>query len=286
MWADFVVDDALAFGAAGKGSEEDGDDSQVGELGEDLMCIVGSVVAADAGVVASDDEMGAAVVFPHDGMVDGFAWSGVFHAGAQNRHHRAFFEIVVLHECLVGFEDDVVAEVSGLFFADDRVDEDAVNKGECGFLDVFMADVWGVSGLEGDDFFPAFFFEENPCFFGCEVVFIKGSLFAFDESDGSCDEVGFHCVDGGNAGVAGVLCLVDVLGECFFVIGVKIFDVHDGVQVDVGVFEKDGVAGFGAVELFWFHIKCDGYGPGGVVGEAFVLYDGCEFVLVEKAGEW
>ena len=49
------------------------------ELREDVLGIVGAVVAAYARVIAADDEVGAAVVAPHQGVEDSLPRAGVAH---------------------------------------------------------------------------------------------------------------------------------------------------------------------------------------------------------------
>lgn len=56
----------------------------------------------------------------------------------ENCHDGVLFEVVVLHQGVVGLEDDFVLEVPGLLLANERVDEDAVDHGEGGLLDVLM----------------------------------------------------------------------------------------------------------------------------------------------------
>jgi hypothetical protein len=55
------------------------------DLVEDLLRVVGAVVVAHARVVAPDDEVRAAVVLPHDCVVDRLARAGVAHRGREHR---------------------------------------------------------------------------------------------------------------------------------------------------------------------------------------------------------
>ena len=59
------------------------------ELVEDVLRVVGAVVVADAGVVAADDEVRAAVVLAHDGVEDGLARPGVAHGRREDAQHHA-----------------------------------------------------------------------------------------------------------------------------------------------------------------------------------------------------
>ena len=49
------------------------------ERAEDVVRVVRAVIAAHAGVVAPDDEVGAAVVLAHDGVENRLARAGVAH---------------------------------------------------------------------------------------------------------------------------------------------------------------------------------------------------------------
>src|SRR3989338_3826797 len=65
------------------------------ELPEDFLRFKGAVILADPGVVASDDEMGASVVLPHQGMEDGLARPRVARPGGIQSEERAFRNEVV-----------------------------------------------------------------------------------------------------------------------------------------------------------------------------------------------
>jgi hypothetical protein len=55
------------------------------ELVEDLLRFVGPVVVADAGVVAPDDEVGAAVVLSYQRVKSGFLVPGISDCGGVDR---------------------------------------------------------------------------------------------------------------------------------------------------------------------------------------------------------
>ena len=65
------------------------------ELVEDLLRVVGAVVVADAGVVAADDEVRAAVVLAHDRVEDRLARAGVAHRRRVDGQQRAVRRVVV-----------------------------------------------------------------------------------------------------------------------------------------------------------------------------------------------
>jgi hypothetical protein len=66
------------------------------ELVEDELGVVGPVVIADAGVVAPDDEVGAAVVLATDGVPDSLPWAGVAHGRREGRHDDPVAGVVTL----------------------------------------------------------------------------------------------------------------------------------------------------------------------------------------------
>src|SRR5688572_11571112 len=71
------------------------------EVLEDLLGLVGPVVVADAGVVAADDEVGAAVVPAGDRVEDRLAGAGVMHLRGEDVEDHAVVGVVVLHQDLV-----------------------------------------------------------------------------------------------------------------------------------------------------------------------------------------
>src|ERR1700730_13962779 len=74
---------------------ERGDADLAGRVAlEDLLRVVGAVVGADAGVIAPDNEMGAAVVAPDDGMEDRLARATVAHVRRHHGEHRTILRIV------------------------------------------------------------------------------------------------------------------------------------------------------------------------------------------------
>ena len=179
----------------------------------------------------------------------------------------------MFHECFVGFKDDFVFEITWFFLTDDRVDENAVYEGKRCFLYVFMANMWWISGLKCDDFLPSFFFEKNPGFSWCEIIVMELSWSVFEKGDFSTDKMWFHLVDICNTGVIGIDGSVDVLCECFFFVGVDVFDGELCEEAGFLVCKKYGVSFFGVVKIFFGEVKEDGYCPWGVICESFFMDD-------------
>src|SRR5215217_7640369 len=121
------------------------------ELVEDVLGVVITVerlavrVLARAGVVASYDEVRAAVVLAADSVEDRLAGSAVAHRRREDGEHGPVFGVVTVQDRLVG---------AGL--ADKRVEQEPVDYLEGALLDVLVRAVHGVTGLETDDALPAF----------------------------------------------------------------------------------------------------------------------------------
>ena len=83
------------------------------ELVEDQLRVVGAVVVADAGVVAADDEVRAAVVLAADRVPDRLARAGVAHRGRERGEHDAVGRVVAVEQDAVALDarrgGDVVA---------------------------------------------------------------------------------------------------------------------------------------------------------------------------------
>src|ERR1700736_6662403 len=58
------------------------------ELIEELLRLERTVEASDARVIAPDDEVRDAIVFPYQGVEDRFAWAGVSHRSGECREQR------------------------------------------------------------------------------------------------------------------------------------------------------------------------------------------------------
>src|SRR5690606_23110028 len=91
---------------------EDGDPQLFGkEAVEDLMAGVAVVVVSHTGVVPADDEVGAAVVLPAEGMEDGLARPGVAHGGREGSEKNPVPRVIPLEEHLVAPEADFGRQV-------------------------------------------------------------------------------------------------------------------------------------------------------------------------------
>ena len=85
------------------------------------MRIIRAVIVADARMVAADDEVRAAEVFPHHGMENRFARTGIAHRSLEDAQENAVFRIIVFQQHLIAFHPDVGRNIVRFRFADERV---------------------------------------------------------------------------------------------------------------------------------------------------------------------
>src|SRR5260221_2911814 len=83
------------------------------DLVEDLLRVVGAVVVAGTGVIATDDEVGGAVVAADDRVQDRLARAGVVHLGRLHAEHHTVLGVVVLHQHLVTAHPHIGGEGAG-----------------------------------------------------------------------------------------------------------------------------------------------------------------------------
>jgi hypothetical protein len=168
--ADALGGHPVAALAVERVGEEHRLDADAGQVREQPLGLEVVVVFVDAGVVPPHDEVRAAVVLAHDGVENGLPRTGVQHPRGERRRHHRPGGVVVFDEGVVPLEDGSVGVVAGLLPAQLGVDEQAVRALECGLLDVLVAPMGGVTGLEAGDRLPAAVVEEHPRLRGRETV--------------------------------------------------------------------------------------------------------------------
>ena len=122
---------------------------------EDPVGVVGAVVVAHAGVVATHDEVRAAVVLAQDRVQHGLARTGVAHRRRQHAQHHPLGGVVALDQHLVAAHPHVGGDVVALGLAHQRVEEEPVHRLQRHLGDVLVGAVDRVAGLEADDAPPA-----------------------------------------------------------------------------------------------------------------------------------
>src|SRR5579884_184309 len=125
------------------------------ELGKDALGIEGTVVVANASMIASDDEMRAAVILAHQGVEDGFARPRVPHGGGEHSQNHAIRRVVVLKEHFVAAHAYIGGDIVALGLTDQGMQVEAIHRLQGTLLDVFVRAMDGVARLEADDALPA-----------------------------------------------------------------------------------------------------------------------------------
>ena len=136
---------------------------------EDILRIKRSVVVAHTGVVASDDEMAAAVVLTEDGMEQSFTGTGVTHFHGITALNDRVFNKIIFHEDINAADTDFGGDIAGLEFAEQLMDVEPVADFEGDLRQVFMRPVHGVAQLQSGDGFPALFLKEAAAVSGAMV---------------------------------------------------------------------------------------------------------------------
>ena len=148
---------ALALVAPERVLEEQRLDPELADVDvvEDPLRVVGAVVVAHAGVVATDDEVGAAVVAADDRVQHRLPRARVVHLGRVDAQDHPLGVVVAVHQDLVAAHPHVRGDVARLGLADQGVQEEPVGDLQRGLGQVLVGAVDRVPGLEGDDPLPA-----------------------------------------------------------------------------------------------------------------------------------
>ena len=186
------------------------------------------VVVAHAGVVAPHDEVGAAVVLPHDGVEDGLPGAGVAHGRRQHGEMDAVLGEVAVEQYLVTGHTHVSGDVVVLRIADEGMDEGAVDAFQRDLDEVLVGAMDGVPRLEANDRPPAALGEDGARLRGGEAV--VGEVPVVGQAEGlhrAADHEVAGGVEGGDAGVGLVGRAVDLLGQAGLVAPVDLVDLDD-----------------------------------------------------------
>src|SRR3954451_7233205 len=98
------------------------------ELVEDQLRVVSAVVVAYTGVVAADDEVGAAVVLTADCVPDRLARTGVTHCGREGGKDDAVGRVIAVEQDAVTLDPRRGGHVVRLRVADQWMDQEAVDR--------------------------------------------------------------------------------------------------------------------------------------------------------------
>ena len=261
---------------------------------EKLLRFVGAIewlavgVVARAGVVATDDEMGAAVVFADERVPDGFARAAHTH-GEGHKGELGGPGWIFSNEELVAADAGKVIDIAGPGHADDRMDEETgfdLLRGAEGEFD--MRAVHWVASLEGDDAAPTLVRKFGTKLGrglaeGFEVV-VARKLEALKAPADVPWIAPVHQI--GNAGVGATRAVEDGFALGLAIGLPDVFDVQNGNHDALGVAQRD----FGAARLEGLgegfrHIEGNRDRPKDAVAQAQLAANAFVIGLIHEAGE-
>ena len=126
---------------------------------EDMVRVERAIVAADAGVVAADDQVRAAVVLAEQGVQQRLARTGIAHVERVAGLDDGILDEVLLDQGADGLGAHVGRDVAGLELAEQRVDQHAVAGLDGDLGEILVRAVHRVTGLERRHRGPAVFLE-------------------------------------------------------------------------------------------------------------------------------
>ena len=159
--------------------------------------------------------------------------------------------------------------------------EQAVAQAQDGLLQVLVANVRDVAGLEGDDGLPALVLEDLAGLGREEVVGGVGPAVVVDEVDGAADEVVAALEEAAHAGVLGLGGAEDGLRGLLLVPRVDFADMVDRQGAVVALLVEGDVADGDAV--LRRDVEHDGDGPERAVGQPVAGDDAVEVGLADEA---
>ncbi len=262
-------------------------------LPHQLLRLVGTVIGppglvlAGAGVVATDDEVGAAVIAAHDGVEHRLARPRHAHRDRQQREARRLRRIAVEQRLIAAHAREMV-DVPRLGHADRGMDQQAAADllgGAAGEFEV--GPVHRVAGLEGDDLAPA-----APCELGAQLV---GRLPQVDEVEVRRQAQDFEraadrevvgppqqVLDPRMVGVAGG---VDRLGLGHAVVLPDLVDGEHRERQPLRVAQHEPRAGGELRRQLFLDVERHRDRPERAVGQAHLAADRLDFFPAHEAGE-
>ena len=117
-------------------------------LVENIVRIEGTVVIADAGMVAPNDQMGAAEILSDQGMQERFARAGIAHFYRVAGLNYCAWQKIVLDKFADCLDANIGWNVTGFERAKHLMDEQAIANLDGDLGQVLMASVHGIAGLK------------------------------------------------------------------------------------------------------------------------------------------
>jgi hypothetical protein len=212
------------------------------ELVEDQLRIVGAVVAADAGVVAPDDEVRAAVVLAADRVPDRLARTGVAHRRGEGRDDHPVGRVVAVDEHAVALDAGRRGDVLRLRLAHERVDEEAVDGLERNLGQVLVGSVNWISRLKSNDAPPATLRERGAGVGRVERELRERRRDAVEHRDPPGEVEGVLVEEARDPRMVGVGGAEAALGLALLVVLVDLADLEHREQPPLLVGQRDAVA--------------------------------------------
>lgn len=128
---------------------------------EDMLGIVGAVVVPHTRVIATNNEMGTAVVLTDEGMENRFPWLCIAHRCRINGQNHPIFGEVVLEHDFIAAHPHIGGNVILLGGTYEGMQKETIDDFKGTFLDIFVGAVDRIAGLEPHNGAPTFFTEEG-----------------------------------------------------------------------------------------------------------------------------
>src|SRR4029079_10176453 len=121
------------------------------KLVKDVVRVIGPVVVANTSVIATNNEMRAAVVLTDQGMKDSLAWSCIAHRCWHHGQNSSCSGVVLRENLFVRTHSDISRHIVQFGVADERMKQKTIGNLECAFLNVFMCAMYGIARLKRND---------------------------------------------------------------------------------------------------------------------------------------
>src|SRR5258708_32851988 len=99
-----------------------------------MLSIIRAVVATNTSMVASENEMPATIVLPHQRVENRFAGTSVTHSSRQNTQDCSIGRIIVLEEYLITTHAYISRDIVTLGLSNQRMQVETVYILKCAFL--------------------------------------------------------------------------------------------------------------------------------------------------------
>jgi hypothetical protein len=250
------------------------------ELVEDQLRVVRAVVGADARVVAADDEVRAAVVLAADRVPDRLARPRVAHRRRERGEDDAVGRVVAVEQDVVAVDPGLCGHVVRLRVADERVDEQPVDRLERDLRQVLVRAVDRVPGLEADHAAPAALGERRAGLGGVERELRELGLGPLEHRHLAGEVPVVLREQAGHARVRVVGRAEAALGLALLVVLVDLLDVEHGEQAPRLVGQGDAIAG-----RWGRHREADGQRPRQAARKAHLVDDALVVLAAHEALE-